>query len=259
MRVAVHSGNARRLDRSWNCNSGKTQLPSHSYLYQSMNSSSFDEDGFAIIDDVVPAAECDAIAARLNTIGDRSAGSRCFLDREWCRDLGESLRARLADHFPFLADSVIAQCTYFHKTDAKNWLVPWHQDRSIPVERRIESEELTGWSEKEGATFVHAPDAVLAETVAVRLHLDDSTRKNGPLRVIAGSHHDGTLSQEQIANLRETETETPCIVDKGGVLVMRPLLLHASSKSTTIEPRRVLQFLLGPAQLPHGLRWRHFV
>ena len=221
-----------------------------------MTNQTFAEDGFVSMNAVLPASDCDVIAARLNAAGGRSAGSRCLLDQPWCRDLGERLRTQLAGDFPFLADSLNVQCTYLHKTDAKNWLVPWHQDRSIPVACRVESEELAGWSQKEGVTFVHGPDDVLLAMVAVRLHLDDSTTSNGPLRVLAGSHRNGILSQEQIARFRETETETTCVVDRGGVLAMRPLLLHASSKSTTDAPRRVLHFLFGPRELPHGLRWR---
>lgn len=215
-----------------------------------------DDHGFTIIEGVVPDSECDEIAGGLNTIGDRSAGTRCILNRPWCRELGDSLRHRLADEFPFLAESMAVQCSYFHKTDDKNWLVPWHQDRCIPVEAKVESETLTGWSEKEGTTFVHAPDEVLAQMVAVRLHLDNSTPRNGPLRVLPETHREGTLSQERIASIRETEKEWICSIRKGGVLLMRPLLLHASSKSKTIEPRRVLHFAFGPVELPHGLRWK---
>jgi hypothetical protein len=40
------------------------------------------------------------------------------------------------------------------------------------------------------------------------------------------------------------------------VLVMRPLLLHASSKATSLTPRRVLHFLFGPPSLPLGLEWQ---
>jgi hypothetical protein len=224
-----------------------------------VNDLSLNDHGFVIIEDVVPDSECDEIAGGLNTIGDRSAGSRCFLDRPWCGELSAVLRERLAGEFPFLADMVAVQCTYFHKTDDKNWLVPWHQDRSIPVAEKIESAELTGWSEKEGTLFVHAPDEVLAELVAVRLHLDNSTPKNGPLRVMPGTHGEGTLCQEQIAAIRDNEKEWICMIRKGGVLLMRPLLLHASSKSKTIEPRRVLHFVFGPAELPYGLRWKRSV
>lgn len=221
---------------------------------------SFQEDGFAVLENLLPSAECDVLAARVNSIDQPSAGSRCLLDHAWCRDTANELRTQLAGDLASDLDgvsgSVIVQCTYFHKTSAANWLVPWHQDRSIPVDSQVQSQGLTGWSHKEGMTFVHAPDGVLSKMIAVRLHLDDSTWHNGPLRVIPGSHRHGTLTAEQIERTRQVSTETICIVRKGGVVAMRPLLLHASSKSTTLEPRRVLHFLLAPAQLPDGLEWR---
>jgi len=220
---------------------------------------SFHQNGFAVIEGLVPPSECDSLVDRVNSIGPKSAGSRCLLDYDWCRAMADQLRTQLANPLKAIQGSVIVQCTYFQKTSAKNWLVPWHQDRNIPVDSQIQSDELTGWSCKEGMTFVRAPDSVLSDMFAVRLHLDDSTEQNGPLRVLPGSHCNGTLSAEQIEQARKRSPETICVTRKGGVVVMRPLLLHASSKSITLEPRRVLHFLLAPAQLPHGLAWRRAV
>jgi hypothetical protein len=39
-------------------------------------------------------------------------------------------------------------------------------------------------------------------------------------------------------------------------MLMKPLLLHASSKASVAGIRRVLHFVFGPAQLPGALRWR---
>ena len=43
----------------------------------------------------------------------------------------------------------------------------------------------------------------------------------------------------------------------GAALVLRPLLLHASSKASGESRRRVLHFLFAPADPPNGLRWQH--
>ena len=88
-----------------------------------MHTMSFLEDGFAVIDDLVPSSECDNLAARVNSFAQRSAGSRCILDYDWCRDTAENLRTRLATKLERVLDSVIVQCTYFHKTGEKNCLV----------------------------------------------------------------------------------------------------------------------------------------
>jgi ectoine hydroxylase-related dioxygenase (phytanoyl-CoA dioxygenase family) len=105
-------------------------------------------------------------------------------------------------------------------------------------------------------TFVHGPDELMDQLLALRLHLDDSTPDNGPLRVIPGSHRSGSLSIEEIEKVRNASPARELTARKGGVIAMRPLLLHASSKSRTPGNRRVLHFLFGPETLPDGLEWR---
>jgi hypothetical protein len=56
--------------------------------------------------------------------------------------------------------------------------------------------------------------------------------------------------------LRTAGGESVVAVNRGGALVMRPLILHASSKASAPKARRVLHFVFGPPQLPFGLEWR---
>jgi ectoine hydroxylase-related dioxygenase (phytanoyl-CoA dioxygenase family) len=97
--------------------------------------------------------------------------------------------------------------------------------------------------------------AVLEDLIAVRVHLDDSGPDNGPLRVVPGSHRLGRIPRDQQAALRLEFGEVECHVPRGGALLMKPLLLHASSKATGPRQRRVLHFLYGPPELPLGLEW----
>jgi ectoine hydroxylase-related dioxygenase (phytanoyl-CoA dioxygenase family) len=143
----------------------------------------------------------------------------------------------------------------FKKSPAKNWLVSLHQDLSIPVAERVSSAHCTGWSEKEGEVFVQPPVAVLKEVLAVRVHLDDCDERNGALRVVPGSHRLGRLTPSQAIQARDTVGELTVPVPRGGAMILRPLLLHASSKSVIDSPRRVLHFVFGPRNLPEGLRW----
>jgi ectoine hydroxylase-related dioxygenase (phytanoyl-CoA dioxygenase family) len=172
----------------------------------------------------------------------------CAFGRPLLRD------GRLAS---FLAtDSVAIQCTLFDKSPDKNWLVSLHQDLSIPVRHRIDDPECSGWSEKEGQVYVQPPVSVLEQLVAIRVHVDESTGENGPLRVVPGSHAFGRLHAERTEGLRSACGEVVVPVPRGGALVIRPLVLHASSKATGSKPRRVLHFVFGPPQLPCGLEWR---
>jgi ectoine hydroxylase-related dioxygenase (phytanoyl-CoA dioxygenase family) len=87
---------------------------------------------------------------------------------------------------------------------------------------------LVGWSEKEGAWFVQLPAEVLSSPWAVRLQLDDFSFDASPLRVLPGSHREGRLAERDIARFRQPDADVACEVNRGGVLAMRPLLLHAT-------------------------------
>jgi ectoine hydroxylase-related dioxygenase (phytanoyl-CoA dioxygenase family) len=150
------------------------------------------------------------------------------------------------------------QCTLFEKSPQQNWLVPLHQDLSIAVAEQIEHPEIRGWSQKEGQLYAQPPAALLAQMLAVRLQLDSSGPDDGALRVVPGSHRYGRLRDAQTQALKAELGEVTCMVPQGGVMLMRPLLLHASSKLSSLNltlNRRVLHFLFGPQQLPFGLKW----
>lgn len=224
-----------------------------------MREHSFATDGFALVTGVLPANECEVIAARVSPRIAISGGTRCLLGQSWCTSLAERLRMHPVLSRLVPAQFVAVQCTYFEKSAARNWLVPVHQDLSIPVAERIADPSLRGWSEKEGSIFVQAPIAVLEQLVAVRVHLDSCTEQDGPLRVVPGTQGRGRIEPEEAAAIRDAATEVACCAHRGEALVLRPLLLHASSKATGTSRRRVLHFLFGPRDLPNGLRWQHAV
>jgi hypothetical protein len=215
----------------------------------------FATDGFAVIPDVISPAKCDAVMAQAALAASDAPGSRTLLSMPWCAALAHAIRTDHAIRSLLPEKPVAVQCTYFEKSESQNWLVPVHQDLSIPVRERIDDAACSAWSEKEGVLFVQPPATVLETLVAVRLHLDDSTASNGPLRVVRGSHRRGRLTSAQVQAVRDESGEIACPVPKGGVLVLRPLLLHASSKATASAPRRVLHFLFGTPALPLGLAW----
>ena len=132
------------------------------------------------------------------------------------------------------------RATLFDKSPDSNWLVAWHQDTALPLEKRADRPGWGPWSVKEGINYAHAPAQALGKVVALRLHLDDSTAENGPLRVLPGTHKRGVLSDDAIHDLASAMAPVDCPVRRGGVLAMRPLLVHASSKSQSHKPRRVL-------------------
>jgi hypothetical protein len=214
--------------------------------------------GFVVLPGVVSEAQCRSIAELLTDRDIEGAGTRNLLEEDWC----SSLAATLRDTFELgasLADSVAVQCTYFDKSEHTNWLVPLHQDLTIPVQAQVDSAELRGWSTKQGTVFVQPPASVIEKMTAVRVHLDDSSEDNGPLRVVPGSHRSGRLRAEELREFRDVHGEVVCTTPRGGVVAMKPLLLHASSKATSSKPRRVLHYLYGPKELPYELAWARAV
>ena len=143
----------------------------------------------------------------------------------------------------------------FDKTDDANWSVPWHQDVAIAVTARIETAGFGPWSVKDGVVHVRPPPSVLAEMATIRLHLDDCSVENGALRVQPESHRHGELNSEMIAAWAAKQAPITCEISKGGVLVMRPLLLHASSLAENPSHRRVLHIEYAATDLPNGLKW----
>ena len=218
-----------------------------------------DETGFAEIPGVLNDTECAEFLCALDASRGKRAGSRNILESDACHRLATHLKnhAEVACLLP--RGAVAVQCTLFDKSADKNWLVALHQDLSIPVQERISHPECTGWSLKEGVLYVQPPAAVLQRITAVRVHLDHCTADNGPLRVVPGSHRHGRLSIEAAIALREERGERHCLARRGDVLAMRPLVLHASSKSRAKAPRRVLHVVFGPAELPWGLKWHRAV
>jgi ectoine hydroxylase-related dioxygenase (phytanoyl-CoA dioxygenase family) len=144
---------------------------------------------------------------------------------------------------------------FFDKTPRTNWNVSWHQDLSIPVADRLEAAGFSGWALKEGVWHVQPPPEILERMISVRLHLDDCGSENGPLRVIPGSHTEGRLDREAIARWRQRAPEQEITCRAGDVFLMRPLLLHASSKATRPQHRRVLHIEYAAESLPGELQW----
>jgi ectoine hydroxylase-related dioxygenase (phytanoyl-CoA dioxygenase family) len=220
----------------------------------------FAQRGYQVVPHAFSPLECDALLGELESIGvratDRRGGARFTLSQSPAlhsaatrSPLAAIARACLgARCFPVRA-------LYFDKTTVANWKVTWHQDLTIAVERRKEAPGFGPWSEKNGIVHVQPPTHVLERMIAARLHLDDCGETNGPLRVIPGSHKAGRLSTRDVVAWRDRAPEVVCTARRGDVLLMRPLLLHASSPATTPEHRRVLHVEFASEALPGGLEW----
>ena len=134
--------------------------------------------------------------------------------------------------------------------------MPWHQDMTIEVAERFETPGFGPWSIKHGIHHVQPPVEILENMVSVRIHLDDCTVANGPLRVIPRTHRFQKLSIEEILSWREQYGEQAITIGRGGVLLMSPLLAHASSSAESPDHRRVIHIDYANCSLPGALKWR---
>jgi ectoine hydroxylase-related dioxygenase (phytanoyl-CoA dioxygenase family) len=222
-----------------------------------------DNDGFATIPAVLTPrkidhllkalAEADISRARRN---DAVFGGRNLLSVPAISQLATSQAIRGLVEPVVGADATAVRALFFDKTPGANWPVLWHQDLSIAVAERHELEGWGPWSTKANIPHVQPPVSILEAMLAVRLHLDDCGADNGPLRVIPGSHRSGRLSRDQIVIRREEIGEVTCEAPAGASLLIRPLLLHASSPARAPSHRRVVHIEYAPAHvLPTPLNW----
>lgn len=204
--------------------------------------------GYFIENNVFSVSECNNLVGLLSELNNRKqntskrkqAGARHLMSNtqivEFAKDsrlvsFAEKLLGNKANPF---------RATLFDKSLLNNWLVTWHQDTALPLKSYFDNKEWGPWSKKEGILYAHAPTWALSQIVALRIHLDESTSENGPLKIIPFSHLLGVLSDEEVLSYSKSNSSIECLVDKGGVLAMSPLLIHCSSKAKSETPRRVL-------------------
>src|SRR5215468_6258491 len=213
--------------------------------------------GFWIIDSVLSERECDDLIEAVSQVlqGRSRAGARHLMSVPAVEAVSKDERMlRIARRA--LGDGAIPfRATLFDKSARANWLVVWHQDTALPLKSRSASTEWGPWSLKAGILCAHAPAWALSRILALRIHLDASTEENGPLRVIPSSHMAGVLSDDEILDLASRQEKVECLIPRGGILAMRPMLIHSSSKARADEPRRVLHLEYADAlELGPGLK-----
>ena len=219
--------------------------------------------GYTILDEIIQKEDIAAILAIIEQADTSKATFRktndVFAIRQFLKEvpdvqpyiftpaLMELITSILGDGF-FAVKSI-----YFDKPGASNWFVAYHQDLTISVDKKATIAGYGPWSVKQDQFAVQPPLSILEDNFTLRLHLDDTNEENGALRVIPGSHLKGIYRPETID--WATEHETYCNVGSGGVMIMRPLLLHASGRTTNNRKRRVVHIEFSRSKLPEPLQW----
>lgn len=153
----------------------------------------------------------------------------------------------------FGEDYFVVKSIYFDKPAASNWYVAYHQDLTISVDQKVELENFGPWTTKQNQFAVQPPIDILENIFTIRIHLDETDENNGALKVIPQSHQKKIYRPETID--WTVETETTCCVSKGGIMIMKPLLLHSSGRTTNDRKRRVIHLEFSNRELPVPLNW----
>lgn len=223
----------------------------------------FQTEGFDIIEDVFTLEEIDTILNCLEQADKTNPTFRktndLFAIRQLLKELPELHALIFTDKLKSLIEELfgedyfVVKAIYFDKPAQSNWFVAYHQDLTISVDKRLDLPQFSGWTVKHQQFSVQPPLLTLENINTIRIHLDDTDEQNGALNVLAHSHKKGIYRPETIN--WENESPTSCPVKKGGIMLMKPLLLHASSRTTNNQRRRVIHLEFSNQSLPNQLQW----
>lgn len=177
-------------------------------------------------------------------------GVRFSLDfaRPLLREVSEIARTLLPGAEPV---RVVA----FHKSEANNWTLPWHQDRVVALRERAETPGFTNWTKKGGVWHAEPPIEMLERMLFARVHLDPADTENGCLQLALGTHARGRIAASEADAMAAVAPGEDCIAERGDVLFVKALALHRSSSSRTTAQRRAIRVDYCAEDLPAGLAW----
>lgn len=144
----------------------------------------------------------------------------------------------------------------FDKSEANNWGLAWHQDRTVVVRERVDTPGYGPWSTKAGLTHVAPPFDVLAGMATLRVHLDDVDDTNAPLLIAPGSHRLGRIAEADVPGVVARRGVFTCEAAAGDVWAYATPILHASKVAGRPRRRRVLQIDYAARPLDGALEWR---
>ena len=219
--------------------------------------------GFATIDDIYTAEEVATILDQINQANsDKETfrkSSDLFAIRQFLKEVPSAVDTIFNEKLNFVLTQLlgdkyfVVKSIYFDKPQTSNWYVSYHQDLTISVDKKIALNGFDFWTTKQNQFAVQPPLNILQNVLTVRIHLDDTDENNGALKVVPKSHLKGIYRPETID--WTVESEVSCNVSKAGIMLMKPLLLHRSGRTTNDRQRRVIHIEFSNQELPTELNW----
>lgn len=221
------------------------------------------ENGFTVIGNIFSDDEIQRISEAIQNIDTSKETFRksedLFAIRQFLKEIPDihdlifNENMKTVIHTIFGHNYFVVKSIYFDKPEKSNWYVAYHQDLTISVDKKLELENFGPWTTKQNQFAVQPPLDILENIYTIRIHLDDTDENNGALKVVPGSHAEGSYRPETID--WTIETEEICNIEKGGIMIMKPLLLHGSNRTTNGKKRRVIHIEFSDRELPDGLNW----
>lgn len=221
------------------------------------------EKGFTVINAVFSDQQIENIAAIIQNMDSSNDTFRrsedLFAIRQFLKEIPEVTELIFNDRIKTIIKEIFGEkyfsvkSIYFDKPEKSNWYVAYHQDLTISVDQKIDLPSFGPWTTKQNQFAVQPPLDILENVYTIRIHLDDTDEHNGALKVVPKSHAKGIYRAETID--WEAETEEICKVEKGGIMIMKPLLLHGSNRTTNGKKRRVIHIEFSDSELPEELQW----
>lgn len=221
------------------------------------------ENGFTTLENVYTEQEIEQILLTINQADDTKVNFKksndLFAIRQFLKEIPETTSLIFNENLKnsikqmFGNNYFVVKSIYFDKPETSNWYVSYHQDLTISVDKKVSLENYGPWTTKQNQFAVQPPIEFLENIFTIRIHLDDTDEKNGALRVIPKSHKKKICRPETIDFTKEIEST--CNVNKGGVMIMKPLLLHSSSRTVSNKKRRVIHIEFSNLELPKELQW----
>lgn len=221
------------------------------------------EYGFAVINNVFSQKELEEINHVLQNIDTSKENFRksedLFAIRQFLKEVPEIKELIFNENIQKVVREIfgekyfVVKSIYFDKPETSNWYVAYHQDLTISVDKKLDLPEFGPWTTKKNQFAVQPPLDILGNIYTIRIHLDDTDENNGALKVVPKSHAKGIYRPETID--WTIETEEICNVEKGGIMMMKPLTLHGSNRTSNGKKRRVIHIEFSDRELPEVLQW----
>ncbi|TWR31593.1 phytanoyl-CoA dioxygenase family protein [Mucilaginibacter pallidiroseus] len=219
--------------------------------------------GFAVINNVFTANQISEIEKAIKETDCSKSTFRktddLFAIRQFLKEVPTACKSIFSSKFTQLIEAIfgsgyfVVKSIYFDKPPQSNWFVAWHQDLTISVAKRKNVAGYGPWTVKQNQFAVQPPLNILKDNFTIRIHLDDADEGNGALKVLPGSHLKSVYRPDSID--WSVESEMICPVMAGGIMIMRPLLMHASNRTVNSKPRKVIHIEFSRIELDGGLTW----